>query len=412
MDVAGNRLMVGGVCASSLVREYGSPLYAYDEGVIRMRFRELRDSIPFSKLRIYYACKANTNPHIMRVLREEGAFVDVLSPGEVFLAEKAGFTPDRMMFTSTGVTDDEMRFMIGKGIHVNCDSLSQLDRYGSLNRGGRVSVRINPDVGGGHHGHVITGGPDSKFGIYFDKVDEIKEIVGKHDLKLVGLHHHIGSGILEPEKFVMAMNVLLDVAKKFDNLEFVDFGGGIGIPYKPGQERIGLKELGSMIAETFTAFCRRYGKELMLFIEPGRYMVAESGFLLCTVNTVKETPKHRFVGVDTGFNHLVRPAMYGSYHEIVVADRVDSAGKEKVVVAGNICESGDVFTRDEHGPVDRELPKLREGDVLAILNTGAYGFSMSSNYNSRPRPAEVLVEDGKARVIRKREDLNYLGYGY
>ncbi len=412
MKTLNNQLYIGDVPATELVAKYGSPLYAYEEETIRQRFRELKEGIPYRKLRIYYACKANTNPHIMRILRDEGAYADVLSPGEIMMALKAGFSPEQILFTATSVTDEEMKFAISKGIMVNCDSLSQLERYGKLNPNSRVCVRINPDVGGGHHGHVITGGPESKFGIYYNKVAEAKAIAAKHSLKIVGVHQHIGSGILEAEKFVLAMKVLLKTAQQFEGLEFIDFGGGIGVPYRPEQKRLDIKALGKRMAETFTAFCKSYGKELALCIEPGRYPVAEAGFLLCTVNTIKETPKHRFAGVDTGFNHLIRAAMYGSYHPIIVANNVESKKKEKVAIAGNVCESGDVFTRDEHGIVDRELPPIKEGDIIAILNAGAYGFAMSSNYNARQRPVEVLVSGKTARIIRKKEAFEYLMYGY
>ncbi len=406
-----NRLCIGEIPAGDIVRKFGSPLYVYDESVIRERARELKSLIPYRKLKVFYACKANTNPSIMRIIREEGCFAEVISPGELLLAQKAGFAPEQMMFTSTSVTDDDMRFAIKNNVLVNCDSLSQLERYGKLNPNSRVSIRINPDVGAGHHGHVITGGPDSKFGIYFDKASEAKKIAKRYGLKIAGIHQHIGSGILDEEKFMLAMSVLLKTAKEFENLEFLDFGGGLGIPYRPGQKRLDMKVLGRRMAEAFEKFCRDYGKELSLCIEPGRYLVAESGFLLCTVNTLKETPAHRFAGVDTGFNQLVRPAMYGSYHEIIVADN-PSGRTSEIIIAGNVCESGDVFTRDENGLVGRDLPQIREGDVIAILNAGAYGFSMSSNYNARLRPVEILVSGKEARIIRKKEDSAYLMYGY
>ncbi len=411
MKTQNNKLYIGEIEAEELVKKYGSPLYVYEEETIRQRFRELKEAIPCKNLKIFYACKANTNPEIMKTLREEGSCVDAISPGEMMIALKAGFKPEQILFTSTSVKDEEMRLAIEKKILVNCDSLSQLERYGRINPNSKVCVRINPDVGAGHHGHVITGGADSKFGIYYDKVPEIKAIAKKYSLKIIGIHQHIGSGILEQDKFIQAMGMLLKTAKQFENLEFVDFGGGLGIPYKPEQKRLDIKGLGKRIAETFTAFCREYGKELMLYIEPGRYPVAEAGFLLCTVNTIKETPKHKFAGVDTGFNHLVRPAMYGSYHSIINASNVESAKKQKIAIAGNVCESGDVFTRDEHGILDREMPEIKEGDVLAILNAGAYGYSMSSNYNSRQKPAEVLVKGKVSRVIRKMETFEHMMEG-
>ncbi len=413
-----NKLFIGEVAASDLAKRFGTPLYVYDGETIRLRVRRLLQGITCRPLKIYYAAKANTNLTILKIIREEGSEsigIDAVSPGEVALALKAGFRPGQVMFTSTSVTDEEMKFAISKKVLVNCDSLSQLERYGRLNPDSNVCFRINPDVGAGHHGHVITGGPESKFGIWADDVPKAFAIAAKYGLKIVGMHQHIGSGILETDKFLMAMKVLLSVINKhkdeLGSLEFVDFGGGIGVPYRPDQKPISLKEFGAAVSSLFAGFCSSFGRRLMLIIEPGRFLVAESGVLLCTVNTVKQTQKHKFIGVDTGFNHLIRPAMYGSYHPLVVADRCTSEKTEKVAVCGNVCESGDVFTRDEHGIVDRELPPIIEGDVLAILVAGAYGFSMASNYNTRPRPAEVLVSGRDVRVIRKREDMAHVNYG-
>lgn len=416
-----NKLFIGEVAASDLANRFGTPLYVYNEETIRSKVRELVQNIAHRPLRVYYAAKANTNLTILKIIRNEGGEsigIDAVSPGEIVLSLKAGFGPEQIIFTSTSVTDEEMKFAISKKVLVNCDSLSQLERYGKLNPNSKACFRINPDVGAGHHGHVITGGPESKFGIWVDDVPKAFAIAAKYGLKIVGIHQHIGSGILETDKFLTAMKVLLSVIgknkDKLRDLEFVDFGGGIGVPYRPDQKPIGLKEFGKAVSDLFTNFCRSFGKKLALVIEPGRFIVAESGILLCTVNTIKQTPKHKFVGVDTGFHHLIRPMAYGSYHPILVVDNCignSSEKKEKVAVCGNVCESGDVFTRDEHGIVDRELPPIREGDVLAILVAGAYGFSMASNYNSRPRPAEVLVNGKNVKVIRKPEGMAQVIYG-
>lgn len=418
ISVKGNRLFVGEIAASGLARKFGTPVYAYDEETIRSKVRQLLQNITYQPLKIYYAAKANTNLAVLKVIKDEGrelVGIDAVSPGEIECALKAGFRPGQVIFTSTSVTDGEMRFAVAKRVLVNCDSLSQLERYGKLNPGSRVCFRVNPDVGAGHHSHVITGGPESKFGIWAADVGKAFEIAARYKLKIVGIHEHIGSGILETGKFLTAMKVLLAIIsknrEKLGDLEFVDFGGGIGVPYRPGQEPIDLREFGAAVGKLFSDFCSGFGRQLTMAIEPGRFLVAESGVLLCTVNTIKQTPKHRFVGVDTGFNHLIRPMAYGSYHPILAVDDCDGNKKEKVAVCGNICESGDVFTRNEEGIADRELPPLKEGDVLAILVAGAYGFSMASNYNTRPRPPEVLVSNRKARVIRKREDMKHVIYG-
>ncbi len=419
ISVKNNALLVGEVAASGLARRFGTPLYAYDEETIRSKVRALLQSIAYRPLRIYYAAKANTNLSILKIIRDEGGQgigIDAVSPGEIELALKAGFKPRQIIFTSTSVTDEEMKFAIARSVLVNCDSLSQLERYGKLSPNSKVCFRVNPDVGAGHHGHVITGGPESKFGVWAGDVGKAFDIAAKYGLRIAGIHEHIGSGILETGKFLAAMRVLLAIIsknkEKLTDLEFVDFGGGIGVPYRPDQKPIGLSGFGASVSELFSDFCRSFRRKLILAMEPGRFIVAESGVLLCAVNTIKSTPKHTFVGVDTGFNHLIRPMAYGSYHPIAVVDNCNGSPKQKAAVCGNICESGDVFTRNEEGIADRELPPIKEGDVLAILVSGAYGFSMASTYNTRPRPAEVLVSTGKkVRVIRKRETLQQVIYG-
>jgi diaminopimelate decarboxylase len=416
--IKGNQLFVGEIPAAILASRFGTPLYVYDEETIRSRVRSLVGSIRCKPFRIYYAVKANENLSVLKVIRSEGGEyvgVDAVSPGEIELALKAGFKPSQIIFTSNSVTDDEMRYALSNKVLVNCDSLSQLERFGTLSPGSSVSFRVNPDVGAGHHNHTITGGPESKFGIWFDDVGKALEIAAAHRLKIVGIHEHIGSGILDTEKFILAMKVLLSVIikhkEKLSCLEFVDFGGGIGVPYKPEQSPIDFDEFGYAVCSLFEEACESFGRKLLLAIEPGRFIVAESGILLCTVNTLKHTPKHKFVGVNTGFNHLIRPMAYGSYHPIVVVDKCNGDRKESVAVCGDICESGDVFTRDERGISDRLLPPIKEGDVLAILVAGAYGFSMASNYNLRPRPAEVMVNGKSAKIIRKAETMDHVIYG-
>lgn len=407
MEIKRDGVYLGGVPTRDLVKELGSPLYVYEEATIRTRARELRSAITYENTQIKYACKANTNIQIMKILREEGLGIDAVSPGEIYAALKAGFPSSEILFTANNVSWDEIEYAVSKDVMVNIDSLSYLRQFGGRYPGKDICVRINPNVGAGHHNHVITGGPESKFGIHYGEVQKIKEITNNSRLNIRGIHQHIGSGILDPDMFIKAMDVLLDVAGKFEGLSFIDFGGGIGVPYRENEARIDVGVLGSKIAGEFRRFTETYGKPLKLVIEPGRYIVAESGFLLATVSSVKEGDRHRFVGVDTGFNHLVRPAMYGSYHQILHAVNPLSE-KQPQTIAGYLCESGDTFTRDSGGIVDRELPLFSEGDIVCICNTGAYGFAMSSQYNSRPRPAEVLVRDGKARLIRKRERMEQL----
>jgi len=405
MNYKDDKLFIGGVGVQALVEEFGSPLYVYEEDTIRERVRELVRAITYSPKEIKYACKANTNIEIMRILCEEGAGIDAVSPGEIRAALTAEFAPARILFTANNVPWEEIEYAVQRGVMVNIDSLACLRRFGDTYPGGEVCVRINPNVGAGHHNHVITGGPESKFGIPHYKAEEINNTARERGLKIRGIHQHIGSGILSADSFIKAVKVLLDVASGFQDLSFVDFGGGIGIPYREKEKRIDIVKLGTLIAEEFSAFCDSCGKKLALLIEPGRYIVAESGFLLARVTAVKEGEKHRFVGVDTGFNHLLRPAMYGSYHRILHGGK-NNGERVPQVIAGYLCESGDAFTRDENGIVDRELPVFEEGDIVCICNAGAYGYSMASQYNSRPRPAEVIVKHGEARCVRRRETLD------
>ncbi len=393
---------IGNFTAQDLINKFGSPLYVYDEETIRIRFRELKQSLEIlSNKKILYACKANSNVEIIKILAEEGAGMDVVSPGEVFTCLKAGCKSEDILFTGNNMTNEEIDYSVRENVLLNIGDLSTLERYGKKYPGTNVCVRINPDVGGGHHDHVITGGPESKFGIYFTDVKEILAISEKYKLKVVGIHQHIGSNILEEETFLKAIDVLLKTAKELPALDFIDFGGGLGIPYKPEQQRLNLIELKKQASEHFKNFCQQYGRDVSFWVEPGRFLVGESGSLLTTVNTVKTNPGYKYVGTDSGFNHLVRPTMYGSYHEIVNTSNINGK-KELVTVCGNICESGDIFARD------RELPEINEGDVLAILNGGAYGFAMASNYNTRPLPAEVLVNKDSAKLIRRRETFEEL----
>jgi len=383
-----------------IARKFGTPVYVYKEKVIKRQVRSLSRSIEYEPREILYAVKANSNPHILKILREEGVGIDAVSPGEITLALRTGFQPWDIFFTGNNITDEEMVFAAEKGVLLNIDSLSCLEKLGKKYPGRKVCVRINPDVGAGHHDHCITGGPKSKFGIWYSEVKEINRIAKNYQLEIVGIHQHIGSQILEVEKFLIAMEVLLRVAPNFPNLRFIDFGGGLGVPYRPEENPLDIEELGRRMSEKFENFCRKYGRVLNLIIEPGRYLVAEAGYLLTRVNTVKRNPDGRvFVGVDSGFNHLIRPAMYGSYHPIFNISNLDGE-KEKVDVVGNVCESGDKFAEG------REVNRVREGDLILIGIVGAYGYSMSSDYNLRPRPAEVLVKaNGSLQLIRERETI-------
>lgn len=386
-----------------VAEKFGTPTYVYDEDKIIGQLSNLRQAMIYRPSSILYAMKANSNPNILDTIRAYGLGIDAVSPGEIALALKVGFDPSDILFTANNIVDEEVEFAINKGVLLNVDSLSRLKKMARDYPRIDVCVRINPDVGAGHHDHCITGGPESKFGVWHTEVDKVLEVAEGGDLRIVGLHQHIGSGILDPDIFMLAMEAILGLIPEFPDLAFVDFGGGLGIPYRPSEDALSVETLGQKISSRFTEFCGQSKRKLELVIEPGRYLVAEAGYLLVRVNTIKRNPDGRvFVGVNSGFNHLIRPAMYGSYHEIVNISNLDGS-REIADVVGNICESGDKFAEQ------RRIFECREGDLLAITNAGAYGYSMSSNYNLRPRPAEAMImREGNVKLVRRRETIEDL----
>ena len=381
-----------------LAKKYETPLYVYDGDVIEMQFNLLNNAIKYPNKRINYAVKANPNVHILKLLRKLGAYADTSSPGEVWLALEAGFKPRDILFTGNNLTEKELRFVLSKKIFINADSLTQLEKIGKLKPGSSVGVRLNPSYGAGHHSHVITAGPNCRFGIDIKDVKKIKQIAGKYSLKIEGLHQHVGSGILNPPVFLKAMDIMLDTAEGFGGLDFIDFGGGFGIPYQPNEKPLDVEELGKKLSDKFNKFVKSYGKELSLYVEPGRFLVGESGTLLVQVTAVQKTPAGELVaGTNSGMTHLIRPALYGAYHEVINVSN-PKGRKKRVTISGNICESTDILAKN------RLIPTVREGDILAIKNTGAYGMSMASRFNGRLLPAEVLVIGKKEKVIRKRDN--------
>lgn len=390
-----------------VIEEYGSPLYVYNEAILRQRCRDMKGLLSYPRVVVTYSMKANSNLALLKIVRDEGLSVDTMSPGEMYVALKAGFTPDQILYVSNNVAAEEMRFAIERQILVSVDSVSQLERYGTLNPGSDVVVRFNPDVGAGHHAKVVTGGKKTKFGVERKYIPEVKALLEKYQLRLVGVNQHIGSLFLVGMPYVNAAKSLLGIASHFEDLEFVDFGGGFGVPYhkQDGQSRLDLKELGSLLDDTLNKWVNEYGKAIIFKIEPGRYIAAECGILLGTVHAVKFNYGTKYIGTDLGFNVLKRPVMYDSHHDIEVyrkGERISSS-QENVTVVGNICETGDIMAKD------RLLPEIFEGDVLGVMDAGAYGFSMCSNYNNRLRPAEVLIqEDGTVVLIRKRDSLEDL----
>lgn len=389
----------------SLLAKYGSPLYVYSEPILRERCREIRQLLPRRRFRPSYSAKANGNLELLKIIRSEDFEVDAMSPGEIALQRRAGFSPDRILFVGNNVSAEEMRYAVERGVLVSVDSLSQLDLFGRNHPGAPVAVRFNPGVGAGHHSKVVTGGRGTKFGVQADLAGAVRERAARYGLRLVGINQHIGSLFLSESPYLEAAAALLAIARQLPGLSFVDFGGGLGVPYRDGEPRLDLRQLAEGLDRLIGEYLSQgRAGEVTFKAEPGRYLVAECGVLLGTVHAVKESYGVKYVGTDLGFNVLARAAMYDAYHAIHVAKRSGSPGEvETATVVGNICETGDVLARD------RELPRAEEGDAVAVLDAGAYGFSMASSYNGRPPPAEVLIESGGAdRLIRRRaaiEDL-------
>jgi diaminopimelate decarboxylase len=407
------QLVIDGVSTQTLATTFDTPLYVTSELRIRSNYQRLKAVLTknYPKIRINYAMKANSNLAVLKILESEGACIDAVSPGEVFMALTSGYIPERILFTGTSVRTDEIKFLLDSNVTLNIDSFSELERVTKIQTPKLLSFRINPEVGAGHHEHCITAGKQSKFGLWETDAVKAYKAAQQAGVERFGIHMHIGSGILEPKPFQAALDKLLAVAKRVHeqagiNFEFIDIGGGIGVPYKPEDKALDLQAFSDKVLSQFKAKLVQYSLgEPYLWVEPGRFLVADACVLLTTVNTIKSTPYRNFAGVDAGFNTLIRPTMYGSYHPILVANKLVATEEEKYDVAGPICESGDLLAKD------RKLPSLEEGDLLAVLNTGAYGFAMSSQYNARPRAAEVLVNNGKYRLIREREQLDDLMRG-
>lgn len=405
-------LCFDGVPISELATKYDTPLYVISDTRIRENFRRIRQAITeeYDKVRIYYSAKANTNLCVLKILESQGAYIDIVSPGEIFLARTAGFLPSRMLFTGTSVKDNELKYALESKVTINIDSLSQLDRLLKIAVPKRLSFRINPEFGAGHHKHCITAGKAAKFGLWEKDAPIAYKKAKEAGVKKFGIHMHIGSGIMSIEPYLTATQKLLEVARMVHDkvgidFEFIDIGGGMGIPYMPGEHDFDMKRFAHEVCDLYKRGIRRHGLgQPILCLEPGRYIVGDACILVTKVNTLKKTPYKRFVGVDAGFNTLVRPAMYDAYHNILVANR-ETGNEETYDVAGPLCESGDILAKD------RKLKCIEEGDLLVVLNAGAYGYSMSSQYNSRPRAAEVLVKNGRHALIRKRETLRDLMKG-
>ena len=379
-----------------IAEEFGSPVYVYDAEKITSQYNRLTNAFnKIEQLRINYAAKALSNISILKLLKKLGAGLDTVSIQEVKLGLKAGFEPSSIIYTPNGVSLEEIEEVTNLGVQINIDNLSILEQFGTRHPKVPVCIRINPHVMAGGNTNISVGHIDSKFGISIHQIPHLLRIVENTGMFINGIHMHTGSDILDIEVFLYAAEILFDTAKHFKNLEFLDFGSGFKVPYKEGDIETNIEELGEKLTGRFREFCNEYGKDLTLAFEPGKFLVSEAGSFVARVNVIKQTTSTVFAGVDTGFNHLIRPMLYGSRHEIKNISNPE--GKERFYsVVGYICET-DTFASN------RRIPEISEGDLLCFKNAGAYCFTMASNYNSRYRPAEVLWYNNKAHLIRQRE---------
>ena len=379
-----------------LAEQFGTPLYVYDAEKIQSQFNRLTKAFSkVEKLRINYAMKALSNITILQLLKDMGSGLDTVSIQEVLLGLHAGYAPEKIFYTPNGVSLEEIEEVNALGVQINIDNLSILEQFGTKHPNVPVCIRINPHVMAGGNTNISVGHIDSKFGISIHQLPHLVRIVENTKMNIVGIHMHTGSDILDIEVFLYAAEILFDAARNFKNLEFLDFGSGFKVPYKKDDVQTDIEELGKKLSKRFNAFCVEYGKDLTLIFEPGKFLVSEAGYFLTKVNVVKQTTSTVFAGIDSGFNHLIRPMLYGSQHHI--ENISNPKGKERFYsVVGYICET-DTFANN------RRIAEIKEGDILSFHNAGAYCFSMSSNYNSRYKPAEVLWLNGKGHLIRAHE---------
>ncbi|MBA3010097.1 MAG: diaminopimelate decarboxylase [Proteobacteria bacterium] len=381
----------------NIARKYGTPTYVYDLDRIKHQYQLFCEAFPWPTLRVCYAMKANYNHSILTTLKNLGAGIDAVSPGDLHMALSCGFNPSDIIYTANNITDAEMDEVMAEGVLMNIDSLSRLERYAKKYPNTPVCLRFNPGVVDGEHDKIKTGGDLTKFGILLEDVDKVKTIICNNGLKVTGLHEHTGSGLIKPDSILTAMERIMSIAtrKNFPDLTFLDFGGGFKVPYGPDETQVDYKQMGIRIMERFSRFTRTYGRQLGIWFEPGKYLTAQAGQLLVKVNTIKHNRNRTICGTDSGFPQLIRPMFYDAHHTI--KNISNPKGKPFVYdICGNICETGDLFAKD------RSLPEIRENDILSIKDAGAYCYAMGGTYNLRPMPGEVIVENQKASLSRKR----------
>jgi len=401
MHIENNRYVLeGGADPLLLAEKYDCPLYIYETAIMKKQYERLTNAFDLKKLKINYACKALNNIAVLKYFKSLGSGLDTVSIQEVNIGLLAGFKPKDIIYTPNCVSIEEISMAVDLGVKINIDNLSILEQFGSLYPDYPVCVRINPHIMGGGNSKISVGHIDSKFGISFHQTPHIHRIVKAHDMTVEGIHMHTGSDILDIEVFLQGAEILFEVSKEFHDLKYIDFGSGFKVPYKEEDIETDIEELGEKITKRFKEFCKSYGRELTLMFEPGKFLVSQSGLFLVKVNVVKQTTSTVFAGVDSGLNHLIRPMLYDSYHKIVNISKTEGRSRIYTVV-GYICET------DTFG-VNRKMTEINEGDILAFYNAGAYCYTMASNYNSRYRPAEVLVHEGQDYLIRRRETLDDL----
>ncbi len=396
MELTNETYRIQGLNVTGICREFGTPLYVYDTNKISKQIQSLKSAFSNNDVKIKYAAKALTNISILKFIKQQGCGIDVVSINEARLALKAGFLPTDIMFTPSCVDFDEIIEGVEMGVYINLDNLSVLEKFGKkYGSEYPCCIRLNPHILAGGNYKISTGHGNSKFGISVFQLPQIMELVNKYKIDINGLHIHTGSEISETEVYLKMSEILFGVAREFSSLKFIDFGSGFKVAYKENDNITNIYDLGLKLGKAFRDFYESYGQKLELWVEPGKYLVSEAGYLFVNTNVVKSTPSVTFVGVNSGLNHLIRPMMYDSYHEIVNIS--NPTGELKLyTVVGNICET------DTLG-ADRKINEVREGDILAIKNAGAYGYSMASTFNSRLRPAEVMIKEGKALLVRKRD---------
>ena len=381
--------------------EFGSPLYVYDANKIKYQYNRLVKSFKSVKnLQLNYAVKALSNISILKYLIDLGSGIDAVSIQEVHLALKGGINPEKIIYTPNGVSMDEIKFASQLGVKINIDNLSVLEDFGNSHPEIPICIRINPHIMAGGNSNISVGHIDSKFGISIHQIPHLKRIVENTKIRINGVHMHTGSDILDTDVFLRAAEILFETANHFKDLDFIDFGSGFKVPYYPGDSETNIEELGKKLSKRFNLFCKSYGKNLTLIFEPGKFLVSEAGKFICKVNSIKQTTSTVFAQVDSGFNHFLRPMMYGANHHIENISNPDDTERYYSIV-GYICET-DTFASN------RKISTISIGDLLCFNNAGAYCHTMSSNYNSRYRPAEVLYINNQLKLIRKRENFDDL----